>query len=562
MESEESLYVQLDRFEQNLDTELNELQGFLHEESNEAQESSDIDDDTYACESKGLFFKTEAYCNEVCIVKTTSARECYGEIVFRDAFYRCGSHCYHAEVALDLQYAFDTNNFEDIQVILSMLKEQQNEFKPLQCDSENDSLHTSRFLGPLHELEKAQNFVISELSSEGLSLDIEKLDPTRQVYFELVGDTSSLFQDVIFACSKFYSKGKAFICLYFEGILYTAIQDAHLGSDLGLLDVDFQAHFTGDGNEGSTLAMYNDTTWMKLSAWKKRAQRGDAKLSSTHSPTSEGLQEPNAIFLLEDLISDGYVQSYYILKPENRGKEREVTFRFGSWFYQGKVDLSAMTSLQDIPKVIREMRLAQHKLGFVGDVSSYSASNKFFKAMQYSAHMTKLMEKEVASCEEYLREMIVDKEGKNWLEDDASMCFFEFTCGHDASSPQLEVLEEVELVCNKVYNARGFISIVIYHHGKWYLVLEDIRGENPLLDSKFPDLSNRIDGCLLKTYPHGRESWTELRSLSIWQSTLNTDLENVPVDGGSMPQEVSRKERKHGSLRRSLLPFRRKNRIP
>ncbi|KAL7495917.1 hypothetical protein ACHAWT_006724 [Skeletonema menzelii] len=550
--AKESLYVQLDRFEQNLDTELNELQGFLHEESNQAQELNDIDDDTYACESERLFFKTEAYCNEVCIIKTTSTRECYGEIAFRDAFYRWGTNCcYQGEVQLDLQHAFDTN-FEDIPVILSMLQEQQNAFKPLQCNSENDSsdTDTNRFLGPLHELEKAQSFVISEVSQ----IDTEKR-PIWQVYFELVGDTSNLFRDVIFACSRFFSRGQAFIFLFFEGVLYATVQDH---DDLGLLDVDFLAYFTG-GNEGSTLAMYNDTTWMKLSAWK-RAQRRVEKLSSTQlsiSPKPEGLQEPdNASLLLEGLVSDGYVQSYYILKPGKQGREREVTFRFGSWLYQGKVFLSAMNSLQDIPRVIREMRLAQHKLDFVGDVSSYSASNKFVKSMQYSTHITKLMEEEVASCEEYL-EIIVDKEGKDWLEDDATVNFFEFTCDYDVSSEEVEL----ELVCNKVYNARGYITISMYHQGRWYLVLEEGGRENPLLDSKFPDLSDRIDGYQLKTYPLGRESWAELRSLSIWQATLNTDLENVPDDKGSstMPQKVNRKERKHGSLR-SLLPLRRKNR--
>jgi hypothetical protein len=229
-----------------------------------------------------------------------------------------------------------------------------------------------------------------------------------------------------------------------------------------------------------------------------------------------------------------------------------------------------MNSLQEIPKVIRGMRLAQHKLEFVGDVSSLPAY-KFIKPMQYSTNITKCMEREAASCEEYLCEIMsqadVDEEGKHWLEDDATTCFFEFACERDAASPSLETLEAVELVCNKVYNASGVISITIYHKGRWYLMFEETSGEIALLDSKFPDLSTKINGCQLKTYPRGIESWYELRSLLLWQATLNpVGVEKVPVEGvvlstnESEPKVVNEtKQRKRGSLR-SLLPLRRKNR--
>mmetsp|Transcript_17899 Transcript_17899/g.30289 ORF Transcript_17899/g.30289 Transcript_17899/m.30289 type:complete len:571 (-) Transcript_17899:2153-3865(-) len=565
--AQESLYAQLDRLEQSLDSELNELHGFLshdaQQEPNEAQENNDIDsyslDVDDLCESNTLFFKNEACLNETCIVKSTSTRECHGEIAFREAFYKCGTHSYRGEVALDLQHAFDTK-LEDISVILSMLQQQQNDFVPLHC-SENDSPESHIFHVPLHDLEMAQSFLISEVSSV-LSVDIEKLDPAWQVYFELVGDTSSLFQDVAFACSRFYSKGVAFIFLYFEGVLYSAIQNE---PGLGLLDVDFQAYFTGE-NEGSTLAMYNDTTWMKLSAWKR------AHVSISPNFELERMLKPSSNANL-DLVSDGYVQSYYILKPDNLGTEREVMFRFGSWLYSGVVDLPAMNSLQEIPKVIREMRLNQHKLEFVGDVSSLPASNKFVKPMQYSTNITKYMEREAASCEEYLYEIMsqadVDEKGKHWLEDDATTCFFEFACERDAASPSSETLEAVELVCNKVYNASGVISISIYHQGRWYVLFEETSGEIALLDSKFPDLSTKINGCQLKTYPRGIESWYELRSLSLWQATLNpVGVEKVPVEGvvlstnESEPKVVKEtKQRKRGSLPKLMSQaLRRKNR--
>lgn len=561
---EGSLYAQLDRLEQSLDSELNELQGFLnqaHESSNDlGQDEIDVLDNDISSESN-LFSKAEACCNETCIVKSSSRRECNGEIAFREACYICGKHSYHGEVALDLQHAFDTN-FEDIPVILSMIQQQQNEFMPHPCDSENDSPETDSFIGPLHEFETAQNFFISEVSSERVAGDTAKLDPNWQVYYELVGDTSNLFRDIIFACSRIHSKGKQFISIYFEGVLYTAVQHDH-DDYLGLLDLDFLAYFTG-GKEGATLAMYNDTTWMKLSAWK-RVQRRESQMSLPNisiSPKSESMHSGN----LADLVSDSYVQSYYILKPkENNCKEREVMFRFGSWFYSGNVILPTMKNLQDIPNVIRQMRLAQHKLEFVGDVSSLSASNKFVKPMQYSTLISKRMEEEAIGCEDYLHEIMTQadpgKEGKHWLEDDSTTCFFEFACDSDEIlSPTSEILEAIELVCSKVYNASGVISTSIIYEGLCYLQLEEMPGELPLLDSKFPDLSKKKGGCHLKTYPRGREGWPELRSVSIWQSSLRTDVQdevNLSTNGTKM-SKTARKQRKHSF---SLLPVRRKNRL-
>jgi len=564
-EIRESLYTQLERFEQSLDSELNDLQSFL--QNSPAQEGNDIDTDDihsddidYLCRNNE-FFKREFGYNQTCIMKSTTARECHGDTVSREAFYRNGEHCYRGEVTLDLQHAFDTT-LADIPIILSVLQLQQSDFLSFQCDSENYLSDANSFSGPLHELEKAEHFLISQVLSDELSADIKKLDPNWQLFFELIGDTSSLFQDVLFACSRVHFNGFTFIHLYFEGVIYAAIQDDDLGKQT-LLDVNFVDYFRG-GNNGSTLAMYNDTTWMKLSAWK-RAKRKDATVCLQHfsiSSKSENECEQGPSSNTQDF--DGYVQSYYILKHENnnQGKKREVMFRFGDWFYSGRVDLPTINSVREIPGVIREMRLAQHNLEFVGCTSSLPASNKFIKVMQYSTCITKRMEDEAASCEVYLRQMMNDKEEMHWLELDNNTCFFEFACNNDASSPSSELMESVELVCNKVYNANNVMTISIYFEGSWRLVLEETSGENPLLDSKFPDLSTKSNGCQLKTYPRGHKSWTELRSLSVWQAEEEKPITSGEIEIVSIEKAYGTKQRKQGYLRTILprSPLRRKNR--
>ena len=42
--------------------------------------------------------------------------------------------------------------------------------------------------------------------------------------------------------------------------------------------------------------------------------------------------------------------------------------------------------------------------------------------------------------------------------------------------------------------------------------------ENPLLDSRFPDVSSKGRGYQLQTYVDGIPSWTQLRKISIWQT--------------------------------------------
>ena len=545
----DSIYAQFDKLEQNLDSELHELQGYLqNSQSNKVQES-DIDDDVDSPCKFDESFKAEASgYNQTCIVKTTTSKICHGETGSRETFYRTGKHCYRGEIELDLQQTFDTT-LDDIPVVLSMLEQQQSNFTSFKCDSD-DLPEDNSFRASLHELEKAQHFLKSEISSEGLlSADIAKLEPSWKLYFELVGDTHSLFPDVLFACSRVHSKGHIIIFLYYEGVLYAAIQDDEIGDD-SLLGVNFPAYFRV-GNEGSTLAMYNDTTWMKLSAWK-RPQSRNAKPESSES----GHETISNRFLQQDLVSDGYSQSYYILKPDSEGKEREVMFRFGAWFYSGRVDLPTTTSLQEIPGVIRQVRLSQHKLEYVGDDSSLPVSNKFVKPMQYSTHITECMKEEAVQCSElYLSQIMsqadANKEGKHWLEDDANTCFFEFACSHDAPSQALETLE---LVCNKVYNASGVITISIYHDGNWYLVLEETGGEYPLLDSRFPDLSRKRIGCQLKTYPRGNKSWAELRSLSLWRpATLPRSTDIVSGDGSTQVVNKTKQSNTHGYLR-SLLP--------
>ena len=543
------IYSQIDRLEQSLDQELNELELLLQTPSKNHVENDNDDDDSNSNNSDD-----KSYSNQTCIIKTTTTREVgNGETsTTREAFYRCGSMCYQGELELDLQHIFDTS-LDNIPLILSKLQQQKNEFKSYQCDSDNDIPESKSFRLPLHELERAQSFVASELSSAGIANDIKKHSWAKSddddVYFELVGDTSRLFPDILLACSTVRSNdGRAFIYIYFEGVILTAaIRNSDKFCILNDLNV---SNFTGC-SDGSTLAMYSGNCWMKLSMFK--ANQRKTEKSPTPPPLLDcRLSETFQKGLASDSI---YVQSYIILKAAgNKRKEREVMFRFGSWCYSGKVDLQTHICLQDVPALIREVRLAQPNLNFVGDVLTLSETNRFFKPMQrMTRFLPKYLEEEAASCEDYLRQILDEEVSENDY-------FFEFACNKESMA--FNNLEAVELVCNKIYNGNGVIAISIYLSGNWYLMFEDGSSESPLLDSKFPGLSNKRNGIQLKAYQVGCENWTELRSLSLWQVASLPKVEKiVSIDGVYLESNTwTKNQHKKRSSLRSLLPLRRKNR--
>lgn len=298
------IYSQIDRLEQSLDQELNELELLLQEPEIPVR----VENDNVDSNSDG-----KSYSNQTCIIKTTTTREVgNGETTTtREAFYRCGSVCYQGELELDLQHIFDTS-LDNIPLMLSKLQQQKNEFTSYQCDSDNDLPESNSFRLPLHELERAQSFVASELSSAGISNDIKKLSWAKSddddVYFELVGDTSRLFPDILFTCSTVHSNdGRAFIYIYFEGVILTAIRNY---SDKCCILNDLNvSNFTGC-SDGSTLAMYSGNCWMKLSMFKANQRKPEK--SPTPPPPLVGCRQGT---FHKGLTSDSsYVQSYIILK--------------------------------------------------------------------------------------------------------------------------------------------------------------------------------------------------------------------------------------------------------
>lgn len=80
-------------------------------------------------------------------------------------------------------------------------------------------------------------------------------------------------------------------------------------------------------------------------------------------------------------------------------------------------------------------------------------------------------------------------------------------------------LENLEMAVSKIYNPSGIVSIIILFQNFVYMSIVESNGENPLLDSHFPDVSGRGRGYQLEVFADsGPSNFKELRKVSIWQT--------------------------------------------
>jgi len=261
---------------------------------------------------------------------------------------------------------------------------------------------------------------------------------------------------------------------------------------------------------------------------------------------------PNDFF---DLSSDEYIQTYCILKADERGSAmRDVLFRFGSWCYIGNVELVPRLALEDLPYIIPALRVQHSKMKFLCDVRWLPCNNRFTAALVDAARISTVMEKEVVKNEQVLaslnelmilptsiRSSSTDSSEEDaissdppqtaavldWL--DRQKTIFEFHFAPDKISKK--IYSNIELIATKRFNPCGVVSISIYCAGKFYLTLGDLQGkEQRLLDSRFPNVAAKGKGFKLHSYPKGVEDWPQLRHLSIWESMSCSEDESTSFE--------------------------------
>ena len=110
-----------------------------------------------------------------------------------------------------------------------------------------------------------------------------------------------------------------------------------------------------------------------------------------------------------------------------------------------------------------------------------------------------------------------------WIDDDASATYFELSLLNIPS-----FLNEINMIASKTYT-RGLIVISIYCNSSIYFVVQDGEGEQPLLDIRFPDVSQHGQGLLIASYATSEEhKWSKLTLWHVLTTEVIVSNKDIP----------------------------------
>lgn len=310
--------------------------------------------------------------------------------------------------------------------------------------SRSISLH-SDISQPVEFVTDACEFLAAEVTSAHVDNELKKWssvfswidDDNASTYFELNMEPPPFMKKVSLMASKTYCRGLIIVAIYFEGVLYFVLQAGE--GDQHLLDVRFPN--VSSHGQGLHIASYPETIayYKKLTLWHTLAAKVD---------NLKELEKEIPKLSTTNLSSSNYIQTYCIMKAESSDANgalsvyHEALFRFGSWCYTGRVQLTPVISLTDVPYVIPALRMQQSRLNYFCDVNRMPNASYFTKPMELIHAFTPYLEEQIYKSEETLRALIdrlsrmgLGESVTKWLEGDSTNSFFEFRL---APTPEID----------------------------------------------------------------------------------------------------------------------------
>ncbi|RHY52613.1 hypothetical protein DYB38_003815 [Aphanomyces astaci] len=483
---------------------------------------ADDDDDDAApgAPSPDIIALREGY-NQTYVIQSSSTH-------LHEVLFRCGNWCYTGKVDLG-----DSEiTLSDLPLVIPALQKQQGSLQFL-CEWKQIP-STSPYAVPLETLYDAFDFIGAELGSKSIEkklmkavqenawVDDEGGATDGKNFFELETGGFDCFDGIDLVASKTFVRGLVLLVIYYRRSFYVVLQEGD--GEQPLLDVrfpDLSQHL-----QGVHLRHYaeNFMNMKKLVLWQAM-------------PVELAAKSPSKSFQMQvkDVAGAGYNQTFLIqrtqpLEGHPESKLREVLFRFGSWCYNGHVDLGPKLELSDIPVVIPMLRRQQSALTFMCEVTKMPATSLFTATMEYIASIVPAIQQELAATEEVLAHMA--RKGQQdigrWLDDNSAECFFELSI---ESSP---FLKHVEAIACKVYTG-ALVLIVLYYDNAFFVHIEDGQDEQPLLDTRFPDVTCQKNGFQVKTYRKGVPGFADLRKVTLWKVQYN----NSDDDDERMPETMA-----------------------
>ena len=142
--------------------------------------------------------------------------------------------------------------------------------------------------------------------------------------------------------------------------------------------------------------------------------------------------------------------------------------------------------------------------------SSIPPSSGYKHPIEMMQKAQDFMSSELASC--YITSKLEEwNQGVDWV-DKSDSVYFELI--GDVS----HAFRDVSCICSKMYSSYGVVFITIYFEGVFYTTIHDGDDEQPLLDVKFPDVSEDGEGLTLALYDENEMKTSVIwHKLSLWQ---------------------------------------------
>ena len=214
-------------------------------------------------------------------------------------------------------------------------------------------------------------------------------------------------------------------------------------------------------------------------------------------------------------IREGYNQTYIIKSSSDT--LHQVLFRCGNWCYSGNVDLGAeVIGLAELTSAIPALQKQQGSLQFLCEWKKMPVSSSFTRPLNVLYDGFDFIGDELVS--DHVA-MAVERAANTfaWVDDDSAQNYFEL------QTEGMECFKNIDIVASKTF-IRELVLLIIYYQKSYYVVLQDGSGDQPLLDVRFPDLSDHLQGMQLQSYPND----DVYKKLLLWQAVQRSAAKSIP----------------------------------
>lgn len=257
-----------------------------------------------------------------------------------------------------------------------------------------------------------------------------------------------------------------------------------------------------------------------------------------------------------------YTQTYVLMVDEKKNsssvlddpEQYKALFRYGNWCYEGEISLDEnLLQLKNIPILLRKFQEQQSNLYFTYEYQGLPLAHQFQVPLSSLTLLSSIIKKYILSSERLLEriEMLHLQRNLNpWIDIESGKQYFEL----EVTNAYLkEYFAEISFLATKIYY-KEIVFIVLYCGGRrgsesnsFYVTMNETRGDQPLLDLSFPDVSLKNKGYQLFTFNHQyfKKFIIWECQVSVWQTSNRMVMQqrHGSVVSNSVESESSEQEK-------------------